>query len=68
MSVTDRTEWAKASASTAAGACVEMRRNHTAFEVRDSKQFGVGPTLRFTSTAFASWLEGAKNGEYDKLS
>ena len=64
---TDETPWIKATASGGNGQCVEMRRRDGVVEVRDSKQQGAGPTLRFTSSEFAAWLDGAKNGEFDHL-
>jgi len=61
------TPWIKASRSGATGDCVEMRRNGTTIEVRDTKDAGTGPTLRFTSAEWSAWLDGAKNGEFDHL-
>jgi len=68
MSTTpDPTQWIKASRSANQGACVEMRQHSGAVEVRDTKDAGTGPSLRFTGEEFASWLDGAKRGEYDHL-
>ncbi len=67
MSTTDPTQWIKASASNGGSNCVEMRQHVGAVEVRDTKQNGAGPTLRFTPAEFAAWLDGAKNGEFDHL-
>jgi hypothetical protein len=64
----DPTQWVKASASGSNGDCVEMRQHHAGIEVRDTKAHGDGPSLRFTPTEFAAWLDGAKNGEFDHLS
>ena len=62
------TEWVKASASGSAGQCVEMRRSgDNMIEVRDSKDNGAGPTLRFTPAEYAAWLDGARKGEFDHL-
>ena len=61
------TPWIKASASSSTGSCVEMRRNGDVVEVRDTKDGGTGPTLRFTPAEFAAWLDGAKRGEFDRL-
>jgi hypothetical protein len=61
------TMWVKANRSTGNGACVEMRRHAGTVEVRDTKAKGRGPTLAFTKTEFAAWLEGAKGGEFDHL-
>ena len=52
----------------AGGHCVELRRHDGMVEVRDSKQRGEGPILRFTSAEWAARLDGAKNGEFDHLS
>jgi hypothetical protein len=67
MRRTDPTQWIKASASGANANCVEMRQHDASVEVRDTKQHGHGPTLRFDPTEFAAWVEGAKNGEFDHL-
>lgn len=62
------TPWVKASRSGSSGNCVEMRRaDEATVEVRDTKDRGAGPTLRFTSEEFAAWLEGARRGEFDHL-
>lgn len=61
------TEWIKASASGTTGACVEMRRHGDRVEARDTKDAGAGPTLSFTFSEWAAWLDGAKRGEFDHL-
>ena len=61
------TEWIKSSRSGNSGQCVEMRRHDGAVEVRDTKDGGTGPKLRFTPAEFASWLDSAKRGEFDLL-
>jgi Domain of unknown function (DUF397) len=66
MSAT-QTPWIKASASGGNGNCVEMRQHGEDVEVRDSKDAGNGPILRFTPTEWSAWLDGAKNGEFDHL-
>ena len=63
---TEQTPWITATASDSA-ACVEMRRSDGMVEVRDSKQHGAGPTLRFTGAELAAWLDGARRGEFDHL-
>ncbi len=63
----DPTRWIKASASGSGANCVEMRNHSNAVEIRDTKDAGDGPTLRFTPGEFAAWLDGAKNGEFDHL-
>ena len=67
MSNDDTTPWMKATKSGNSGNCVEMRGNAGAVEVRDTKDSGAGPILDFTKTAFAAWLDGAKDGEFDHL-
>jgi hypothetical protein len=69
MSSTDdcATDWIKASASNNSGTCVEMRAFAGAVQVRDTKADGQGPTLGLTKAQFAGWLNGAKNGEFDRL-
>ncbi len=63
----DPTQWIKASASGGNGDCVEMRRQQGVVEVRDTKQHGTGPTLRFSTSEFAAWVQGARHGEFDGL-
>ncbi len=58
--------WIKATASNQTGSCVEQRRSGDVVEVRDTKDRS-GPTLRFTRTEFAAWLDDAKRGEFDHL-
>lgn len=61
------TPWIKASRSNDQGNCVEQRRHGGLVEVRDTKDGGSGPVLRFTGDEFAAWLDGAKRGEFDHL-
>lgn len=61
------TPWQKATASDTHGSCVEQRRQDGLIEVRDTKDQGTGPVLRFTEAEFAAWLDGAKRGEFDHL-
>jgi len=68
MSTTpDPSKWIKSARSSANGSCVEMRQHAAAVEVRDTKQHGVGPTLRLAPVGFAAWIAGAKSGELDHL-
>lgn len=60
------TQWIKASRSSNAGACVEVRRHDGMIEVRDSKD-RLGPVLRFTGPEWDAFLDGAHNGEFDHL-
>lgn len=66
--MSESTPWVKAAASNDQGSCVEMRRHDGMVEVRDTKDRGRGPVLRFTSTEWAAWLDGARCGEFDHLS
>jgi hypothetical protein len=62
------TPWVKSSRSGSSGNCVEMRRTADAVvEVRDTKDRGTGPILRFTPDQFAAWLDGARSGALDHL-
>jgi hypothetical protein len=64
----DTTAWIKSSFSGPTGGnCVEVRGHAGQIEVRDTKQHGNGPSLRFTSAEFAAWVDGAKQGEFDHL-
>jgi hypothetical protein len=36
-------------------------------EVRDTKDQGTGPILRFTDAEFDAFLDGARKGEFDHL-
>ena len=67
MSRPDTTPWVKARASDDGQNCVEQRRNGGMVEVRDSKDGGAGPVLRFTPAEYAAWLDGARRGEFDLL-
>jgi Domain of unknown function (DUF397) len=66
MSTDTRGRWIKAARSASDNQCVEMRRQAGVVEVRDSKQPD-GPTLGYTPSEFAAWLDGAKKGEFDHL-
>jgi hypothetical protein len=63
----DTTPWIKAAASGDAGSCVEMRRHAGMVELRDTKDHGNGPILRFTGAELAAFLDGAGKGEFDHL-
>jgi hypothetical protein len=45
--------------------CVEVAITADAIGVRDSKDKGRGPVLAFTPDEWASFLNGAKTGEFD---
>ena len=61
------TPWIKSRRSADQGSCVEMRYADGLIEVRDTKDGGNGPVLRFTLDEYAAWLDGAKRGEFDDL-
>lgn len=58
-------EWRKATASNAEGACVELRPTKEGVDVRDSKLGNASPILSFTKAEFLAFLQGAKAGEFD---
>ena len=59
--------WVKASASES-GNCVEVAGHADgSVAVRDSKDEGHGPVLRFTPAEWAAFVGGAKAGEFDDL-
>jgi hypothetical protein len=62
----NRGEWIKASRSGGNGQCVEMRPADPGVQVRDSKQPD-GEILSLARTGFATWVAGAKAGEFDHL-
>jgi hypothetical protein len=62
------TPWIKARKSGGNGGdCVELRRNGDLIELRDSKDNGHGPILRFRPAELDAFLDGARNGEFDHL-
>lgn len=67
MTTTPDTPWIKATASGDQGSCIELRRHDGMIELRDTKDHGGGPTLRFRSDELAAFLDGARKGEFDHL-
>ena len=62
------TPWIKASKSGGnGGQCVEVRRHEGMIEIRDSKDHGAGPVLRFTPDEFDAFLDGAQRREFQHL-
>lgn len=61
-----RLAWRKARSSTAHGACVEVANAGHIVAVRDSMN-PQGAILTYTATAWQSFLDGAKRGEFDTL-
>jgi Domain of unknown function (DUF397) len=52
--------WQKSSYSSAQGNCVEVAGNGNRVLVRDTKQDGTGPVLRFTPHTWARFAEKVK--------
>ena len=67
MSSDDTTPWVKSTASDQGNSCVEQRRHAGMIEVRDTKDNGIGPVLRFTPAEYVAWLDGVAKGEFDFL-
>ena len=65
MSSPTEVPWIKASASSGAGQCVEMRRTESAIDVRDSKNPD-GPVLVLTRRQWQSFIDGLKIGIDDE--
>lgn len=58
--------WRKARASDSNGSCLEVAAHPDGGRwVRDSKDRGTGPVLRFTAAEWTAFLDGARNGEFD---
>ncbi|NUR60747.1 MAG: DUF397 domain-containing protein [Catenulispora sp.] len=66
METNQQLAWRKASASAGNGQCVEAAPLADGVAVRDSKD-PLGPILRFTAQEWATFLNGAKAGEFDDL-
>jgi hypothetical protein len=61
-----RFDWRKARRSMNAGACVEVGSATEAVAVRDSQDLR-GPVVRYTSTAWRSFVGDARTGRFDTL-
>ncbi len=60
--------WVKSSLSYANGNCVEIASlPHGIVGMRDSKDAGDGPVLRFSGTSWRAFVEGVRNGEFDQF-
>ena len=57
--------WRKSTRSGAAGHCVEVAETPAAVFVRDSKDAD-GPMLKFDVRQWAGFIEGVRNGEFDR--
>ncbi len=60
----DGARWFKADASGDHG-CVEVAFHGGKVGLRDTKDNGSGPVLTFTEHEWASFISGARNGEFD---
>jgi hypothetical protein len=60
-----RATWRKSSLSATNG-CVEVALDPTEVAVRDSKQQGGGPVLRFNAHEWEAFLAGVRNGEFEQ--
>jgi hypothetical protein len=58
--------WHKTQHSMANGACVEIASAADRVAIRDSKDPD-GPILAYTKAEFSAFLEGARNGEFDRF-
>ncbi|MEV5817603.1 DUF397 domain-containing protein [Micromonospora harpali] len=67
MSVLDlgAATWRTSTRSGANGNCLEFARLTSAVALRDSKD-RPGPALVFTPREWAAFIEGTKNGEFDR--
>lgn len=52
-----RSQWYKSSRSDGAKACVEVRHDADATLVRDTKDLGAGPILRFPADAWSEFID-----------
>jgi Domain of unknown function (DUF397) len=58
--------WLKAQSSSHNGQCVEVAAAAGKIAIRDSKDPD-GPILVYTPTEFKAFLNGARNGEFDRF-
>ncbi|MFJ2604269.1 DUF397 domain-containing protein [Streptomyces sp. NPDC091279] len=59
-------QWVKATASDAIGDCVELAEVHENIAVRNSRD-PEGPALIFTKAELSAFVDGARKGEFDRL-
>ncbi|MEW1862884.1 DUF397 domain-containing protein [Streptomyces sp. NBC_00669] len=56
--------WRKSNNSGDTG-CVEVALNTPSIGVRDTKQQGTGPILSFSRSAWTSFVEGLREGDFE---
>jgi hypothetical protein len=59
--------WVKSSHSSSQGNCVELAKLSGGRIAMRNSRFPGGPTLIYTTSEFATLVNGAKRGEYDDL-
>jgi len=62
----DPSPWIKAHKSNGSSNCVELRRNGSVIELRNSK-IPDGPGLEFTGAELDAFVDGAGKGEFNHL-
>jgi hypothetical protein len=64
--VTENLRWHKSTYSDNANGCVEVAPiGDGGMAVRDTKDHGTGPILRFTRGEWDAFVAGARDGEFD---
>jgi hypothetical protein len=58
--------WFTSSHSVAGHSCVEVAFDGTDTLVRDTKDQGAGPVLRFTADEWQAFVDGAQDGEFTR--
>ncbi len=59
-------QWRKSNRSNGQGACVEVAFLADGVALRDSKDQGSGPVHRYTAAEWAAFVDGVKDGEFDR--
>ncbi|MCB5906512.1 DUF397 domain-containing protein [Streptomyces pinistramenti] len=63
----ERAGWVKAKASDPSGNCVEIARLDGGEVAFRNSRFPGGPALVFTRSEMAAFLDGARKGEFDRM-